>query len=138
MRRPVVRVLFLLIQLMYLGFYIAALALLQDAEEVLTHILHGPAWLGRVVLISALLGIPVRLYLLAAVSFDVRSLGGKFLRIFPGVFIQDLLWALAPLLLTPELGLGLALAGTAALLYVPFAQRTLAMMLEHSGRPIDR
>jgi len=78
--------------------------------------------------VTAAVGIPVRCYLLSAVAFDIQGLRGKFSKLFPAVLLLDLLWALAPFLLSPEIGLGLALGITAALLYVPFAQRTLVLM----------
>ena len=40
----------------------------------------------------------------------------------------DELWALAPFLLAPWIGFGAALGSTAALLYAPFAQRSLILM----------
>jgi len=40
----------------------------------------------------------------------------------------DELWALAPFLAVHQLGIGLAFAATAALLFLPFAQRTLILM----------
>jgi len=40
----------------------------------------------------------------------------------------DQLWAIAPFLLIERIGFGAALAATAALLYVPFAERTLVRM----------
>jgi cholera toxin transcriptional activator len=52
----------------------------------------------------------------------------KFHRLFPAILFLDELWALSPFFLTPQIGLGLALAATAALIYVPFAQRTLLLM----------
>jgi len=39
--------------------------------------------------------------------------------------VLDQLWAIAPFLLTQQIGIGAAFAATAALLYVPFAERTL-------------
>jgi cholera toxin transcriptional activator len=40
----------------------------------------------------------------------------------------DLLWALSPLLLVDYVSVGLALGMTAALIYLPFAQRSLVLM----------
>ena len=79
-------------------------------------------------LLTAAVGIPLRLYLLSGVSFDHARLGEKFLRIFPAVLLLDLLWAAAPFLITRSLGVGGAVAATATLLYVPFAERTLIRM----------
>jgi hypothetical protein len=81
-------------------------------------------------IVSASIGIPLRLYLLSYVSFDVKGLSPKFLRLFAGILVLDELWALAPFLLARQIGLGMALAITAALIYVPFAQRTLVLMRE--------
>jgi len=123
-----VRVLFLLIQILYLSFYIGALARLGVVEELLEHAFGRPAWITAILVVSAAVGIPVRLYLLSAVSFDITGLSRKFLRLFPGIFVLDQLWALSPFLLAPQIGLGLALAATAALIYLPFSQRTLLLM----------
>src|SRR5580704_8647325 len=124
------RVLFLLIQILYLSFYIAALARLGVVEELLEHTFGHPAWITAILVVSAAVGIPVRLYLLSAVAFDVAGLSRKFLRLFPGIFVLDQLWALSPFLLAPQIGVGLALAATAALIYLPFSQRTLLLMRE--------
>jgi cholera toxin transcriptional activator len=123
-----VRVLFLLIQIMYLSFYMAALARLGVVIELLEHGFGRPAWITAILVVSAAVGIPVRLYLLSAVAFDVAGLSRKFLRLFPGIFVLDQLWALSPFLLAPQIGMGLALAVTAALIYLPFSERTLLLM----------
>jgi len=81
-----------------------------------------------VVLVTAVIGIPTRLYLLAGVAFDSGKLHHNFRKLFPLVFPLDELWALAPFLAVHQLGIGLAFAATAALLYVPFSQRTLMLM----------
>ena len=44
------------------------------------------------------------------------------------IFLLDVFWALSPFLLIGKLGFGLALGATAALLYSPFAQRSLVLM----------
>jgi len=128
-----VRGLFLLIQIMYLTFYIAALGRLSAVEQLLDREFGRADWITIILIASAALGIPVRLYLLSAVSFDVRGLSRKFLKLFPATFVLDELWALSPFLLAPQIGLGLALGITAALIYVPFAQRTLVLMRERSA-----
>jgi DNA-binding winged helix-turn-helix (wHTH) protein len=127
-----VRVLFLLIQIMYLSFYMAALARLGVVIELLEHGFGRPAWITAILVMSAAVGIPVRLYLLSAVAFDVAGLSRKFLRLFPGVFVLDQLWALSPFLLAPQIGMGLALAVTAALIYLPFSERTLMLMRDRA------
>jgi cholera toxin transcriptional activator len=131
--RRVVQILFSLIQVMYLSFYVAALALLHWVEPLLSRIVERPKWLFALILVTALIGIPVRLYLLTAAMFGYRRLPAKFLRLFPFLIPLDELWALAPFLLVDEIGVGLALAATAALLYLPFSQRSLMLMGE--GNP---
>jgi DNA-binding winged helix-turn-helix (wHTH) protein len=126
-RRGWVRALFALIQVMYLIFYVSGLAHLRDADRVASSFL--PGWRALVivgaVLVTGAVGIPLRFYLLSAVGFDFRKLGWTFGRLFPFVLALDQLWAIAPFLLLPQIGVGLAFAATAALLYVPFSERTL-------------
>jgi len=132
--RRYARFLFLLLQFMYLDFYIAALARLGRIEDLLENALAHWTWIVVVLVITAAAGIPIRLYLLAAASFDVRGLTHKFHRLFPFTFVLDELWALAPFLLLPQIGLGLALAASAALIYVPFSQRTVLLMGDAHSR----
>jgi hypothetical protein len=84
-------------------------------------------------LVTASIGIPVRLYLLSASLFGYSGLTSRFLKLFPALFLLDELWALAPFLAIDQIGAGLALAVTAALLYLPFSQRSLLLMGE--GNP---
>jgi cholera toxin transcriptional activator len=132
--RGVVQVLFSLIQVMYLCFYVLSLARLERVEPLLSQAVQHPEWLFALLLGSALVGIPVRLYLLSASIFGYRGLSVKFLRLFPFVLPLDELWALAPFLLVDAIGVGLALAVTAALLYLPFSQRSLMLMGEASPK----
>jgi len=132
--RRVVRLLFSLIQVMYLCFYVFSLANLRLVEALLSREVAHPMWLFAAMLVTALAGIPVRLYLLSAITFGYRGLPGKFRRLFPFLLVLDELWALAPLLAVENLGIGLALAVTAALLYVPFSQRSLLLMKERKAQ----
>ena len=84
-------------------------------------------------LVTGAVGIPLRFYLLSADAFDFRKLGETFRRLFPFVLGLDQLWAVAPFLLLPHIGVGLAFAATAALLYVPFSERTLVRMAYSAG-----
>jgi hypothetical protein len=118
---------FALIQIMYLIFYVEAAIHWQGIDRVSWVGSHAVLVLGAV-LVAAAIGIPVRLYFLSAVAFDHARLGQKLHQIFPGVFALDELWAIAPFLISDRIGLGAALASTAALLYVPFAERTLVRM----------
>lgn len=123
-----VRMLFLLLQIMYLSFYVVSLARLGAVERIVGGVISYTFWIVVLIIVTASVGIPTRLYLISGVSFKVRGLQEKFLRIFPVILPFDLLWALAPFLLAQQIGFGLALSATAALLYVPFAQRSLILM----------
>ncbi|MGA9813926.1 MAG: transcriptional regulator [Terriglobales bacterium] len=126
-RRSLTRSLFGLIQLMYLIFYLSALLRLGGIERITGEFL--PGWGSRAIFITVLVtagvGIPLRCYLISAVAFDHRGLGAKFQRMFPLILALDQLWAVAPFLLADKIGFGLAFAATAAILYVPFSERTL-------------
>jgi cholera toxin transcriptional activator len=129
-RRSLTRGLFALIQIMYLCFYLAALFRLHSVQSVADSFLPlwGATTLAGAVLITAGVGIPLRLYLLSGVGFDYQRLGEKFRQIFPFVLALDQLWAVAPFLLMQKIGLGAAFAASAALLYLPFSERTLIRM----------
>jgi DNA-binding winged helix-turn-helix (wHTH) protein len=126
--RGLVRLLFSLIQLMYLVFYIVALARLEQMHEIAATALGVATPIVVIAVVTAVIGIPMRLYLLTAAAFDYRLLGEKFRRLFPLLFVMDELWALAALFTARDIGLGLALAACAALLYAPFSERTLIRM----------
>jgi cholera toxin transcriptional activator len=125
--RAIPRSLFGLIQVMYLIFYLEALIHWQSVDKITWLDASVPVIL-IVVLVTAAAGIPVRFYLLSAVAFDYSRLGEKFHKIFRGIFVLDQLWAISPFLILNQIGFGAALAATAALLYVPFAERTLVRM----------
>lgn len=128
--RGLTRGLFGVIQVMYLIFYLAALFHLRQIDEVTDTFLPGWSSFAIVatVLITAGVGIPLRCYLLSAAAFDYRRLAEKFLRLFPLILALDQLWAVAPFLIAQKIGFGAAFAATAALLYVPFSERTLVRM----------
>jgi hypothetical protein len=128
--RGLVRALFALIQIMYLCFYLSALAHLHGVERAANTFLGGwkALFLVGVVLVTAAVGIPLRFYLLSSVAFDFRGLGMTFRQLFPFILAFDQLWAMAPFLLITRIGIGLAFAATAALLYVPFSERSLVRM----------
>jgi cholera toxin transcriptional activator len=122
------RTLFALLQVMYLIFYGIALARLSKISEILSGTGAGARYILILLIVTAAAGIPTRLYLFTASAFNYLGLNQRFRALFPCVLPLDLLWALAPFLLIEQIGTGAALAATAALLYSPFAQRTLLMM----------
>ncbi len=128
--RGVTRGLFALIQVMYLCFYVAALIRLRAVQEIAYSFL--PPWgatiLTAAVLVTAGVGIPLRFYLISGTAFDHIRMGEKFRKLFPLILALDQLWAVAPFLLMQNIGLGAAFAASAALLYLPFSERTLIRM----------
>lgn len=127
--RLTVRTLLLLIQATYLAFYVGALANLEEIREIFFEAqTFSPALLMTLLVTTSVMLIPVRLYLFAAVAFNFSRLPAYFRRLFPVLLLLDVLWALSPFLLIHHVSTGLALAMTAALVYLPFAQRSLVLM----------
>ena len=124
---PVVQTFFVLLQLMYLGFYIGALANLAEIEDLVS-VLPRLTQAADTVIVSAAILIPVRAFVLSAVLFRAPRADEKFLKIWPVLLPLDVLWALSPFLLLHHINFGLALACTALLVYSPFAQRSLVLM----------
>ena len=121
--------LLMLIQVMYLVFYIVALAKLESVERFAEFLYpRSGRTIPAVVLVSATIGIAIRLYLLSALAFRHPELGEKFRKLFFFLLPLDQLWALAPFMLVNQIGLGLVFAAMAGLLYLPFSQRTLIQM----------
>ncbi len=128
--RGLTRGLFALIQVMYLVFYLSALFRLHRVQDIADSSLPGWGATAMVaaIMVTAGVGIPLRCYLISSVGFDYRRLGEKFRQMFPFILALDQLWAVAPFLLMARIGLGAAFAATAALLYLPFSERTLIRM----------
>lgn len=129
--------LFFLIQMIYLTFYVLSLARLPEVRLVLAEAGEHARLILVALIVTAAAGIPTRLYLLTAAAFNYRGLGANFRKLFPFLLPLDELWALAPFLAAQQLGFGLALAVTAALLYLPFAQRSLLLMRDKSRTPAN-
>jgi cholera toxin transcriptional activator len=119
--------LFVGLQFMYLGFYIAALANLSEIDGLLAAV-PGSNLTFPLLLITAVLLIPARAFVLSAFLFRAPRARRQFLRMWPFLAIADILWALSPFLLLHHIGFGLALACIALLVYSPFAQRSLVLM----------
>jgi DNA-binding winged helix-turn-helix (wHTH) protein len=123
----VVQTLYILFQIMYLGFYVGALSNLAEIEELLSPLPRAAVVFGAVIMTAAIL-IPVRAFLLCAVLFHPPGVRQKLLKVWPFVLAFDELWALSPFLLLHHINFGLALACTTLLVYSPFAQRSLVLM----------
>jgi DNA-binding winged helix-turn-helix (wHTH) protein len=122
-----VQTLFVLLQLMYLGYYVGALANLPEIADLFSVLDHPTETLAALIVTAALL-IPVRIFLVCAVVFYAPGIRRKYLRMWPFLLPFDVLWALSPFLLLHHMNAGLALACVAPLVYSPFAQRSLVLM----------
>jgi len=132
--KPLARFLFLTVQAGYLAMYCAALYKAEAVKDVLAGVFGAAgSMLSPLVLILAMCGIAVRLYLLSSVGLNHPAAGAKFRRLFPALFILDTLWAVSPLLLVRTIGYGLALGAIAPLVYLPFSQRTLVKCIYQLG-----
>ena len=104
-----------------------ALANLAEIDDLLSVLPRASAVLNLLIVTAAVL-IPVRVFLLCAVLFHAPGVRGKILRMWPFLLAADVLWSLAPFLLLHHINYGLALACTTVLVYSPFAQRSLVLM----------
>lgn len=131
---PITQTFFVLFQVMYLGFYVGALANLGEIQDLLSP-LHRATVVFFVLIITAALLIPVRAFVLTAALLHAPGFRGKFLRLWLFLIPFDELWALSPFLLLHHINFGLALACTALLAGSPFAQRSLVLMGAASAPP---
>jgi hypothetical protein len=111
------RVLFLVIQFGFLVMYCVALYYAPTMKEDIVTV--------RIVILTAMTGIALRLFLISSVALAHLEAGRKFDRLFPFLLLLDGAWAASPLLAVPPLRFGVALAAAAGLAYLPFSQRTL-------------
>ena len=91
----VVKTLFLLLEAMYLGFYVGALANLAEIRGLVAPLPHSSQILTVLIVTAAVL-IPVRAFLLCAVLFRAPGMCGEFLKLWPFLLVVDVLWALSP------------------------------------------
>jgi len=119
--------LFVLLQFMYIGFYVGALANLAEIEQLVSA-LPKPAVAMDVLMVTAAVLIPVRAFVLSMVFFRAPGMRQKFLKLWPFLLVFDELWSLSPFLLLHHINFGLALSCTVLLVYSPFAQRSLVLM----------
>lgn len=124
---PVAQTLFVLMQLMYVGFYVGALANLAEIEDLFSA-LSRPTLVLTVMIVTAGILIPVRAFVISAVLLHAPGAREKFLKLWVFLLPLDVLWSLSPFLLLHHISFGLALSCTALLVYSPFAQRSLVLM----------
>jgi cholera toxin transcriptional activator len=122
-----VRTMLVLLQVMYVAFYVGALANLAEIDELMAELPHaGAVFMGMIV--TAAVMIPVRAFVVSAVALRPPGARGKLLKLWWLMLPMDLVWALSPFLLLHHISVGLAMACTALLVYSPFAQRSLVLM----------
>ena len=124
---PLVQTLFVLLQLMYVGFYVGALANLPEIEELFSPLPRAGLALNVLIVTAAVL-IPVRAFVLSAMLFHAPRIREKYLTIWQFLLPFDVLWSLSPFLLLHHINVGVALSCMALLVYSPFAQRSLVLM----------
>jgi cholera toxin transcriptional activator len=124
---PIVQTLFVLLQLMYLAFYVGALANLAEIEDLLSPLPRATE-IYLLMIVTAAILIIVRTFVVCMVLFRAPRAQEKFLTIWPFLLPFDELWSLSPFLLLHHINFGLALSCTALLVYSPFAQRSLVLM----------
>ena len=136
MPRGLARALFLIIQVGYLAMYCGAAYKAESLQRALEGLLINASGIGVPLgIVPAMCGVSVRLYLLSSAGLNHPAVGRKFRRLFPALFLRDTLWATSPLLLAQTIGYGLALVAVAALVYLPFGQRTLMHGISPALRP---
>jgi DNA-binding winged helix-turn-helix (wHTH) protein len=119
--------LFVLFQVMYLGFYVGALANLAEIQDLISGLVDPNLVFSVIVATAAVLILP-RAYILTAVILHAPGTRERYLKLWPFLLPFDVLWALSPFLLLHHINFGVALACTPLLVYAPFAQRSLVLM----------
>lgn len=125
--RTLARSFFVALQGMYLVFYFCALKW-NDAMEMSFAELLGPSAASSLILayiLTAILGIAIRLHMLFLVIWDHVSTGVQFRKVFPLIFALDAFWAFAPFGLLRKVSGILLMACVPPLAFSPFSQRTL-------------
>jgi predicted Ser/Thr protein kinase len=127
---------FLVIQFGYLVLYSVAMYHIEAIQIILSRDFGLPQnpVAGIFVMLTAMCGVAVRLYLISAVGWGHPQTWNQFQKLFPALVILDGIWAASPVLLESTIRYGLALVFVVLLAYLPFAQRTLLQSLYHKAR----
>ncbi|HET9132449.1 MAG TPA: hypothetical protein VFO86_15950, partial [Terriglobia bacterium] len=123
------RILFLIVQVMYLTIYSLALVHMYDIASALG--VAGVGWLAIPLLIGAAGSIPVRLYLIFTVGLGHPAAGIKYRRMLPYLMPWDWIWAASPFLAVKTIGPEWALVLSAVLVYPPMSQLILMRSIDH-------
>lgn len=127
LNRSSARILFVILQCVYITMYISALHWALPFENGLQHIFGETVGekVAFILLAIAPVGIAVRIYLISSVALDHVKTGVRYRWAFLFYFLLDALWAMAPLGLSLNWGELLPFACIAPLAFSPFSQRTL-------------
>jgi hypothetical protein len=107
--------------------YLSVLHWFEPMFYGLDHVLGGEIAydLSAFFIVSATIGIAIRLYLVSVVVFDHARTGVHYRRLFPLLFPFDVCWSVIPLALSRHIGEVFSLACIPPLVFSPFSQRTL-------------
>jgi DNA-binding winged helix-turn-helix (wHTH) protein len=124
------RILFLLAQLPYVATYLAIFYYWDDLDTALINTFSIPVtWSRPSLLILALVGFSVRIYLIGLVGWGHTDAGPRYRKLFPFLLVIDGLWAATPLLMHESSPL-IAWAGLILMGWLVFGQRTLMRSIE--------
>jgi DNA-binding winged helix-turn-helix (wHTH) protein len=127
------RVLFLLAQVPYVGTYLATFYYWDDLDTALIHTFSIPVeWSRPSLLILALIGFSVRIYLIGLVGWGHTDAGPRYRKLFPFLLLIDGLWAATPLLVQESAGPLISWAGLILMGWLVFGQRTLMTRIERN------
>ena len=124
---PVVQTLFVLFQLMYLGFYIGALANLAEIDGLVSPLPSSALVFRFIFVIGCHPHSRARLHSLRR-TVPRAGIPRKIPHPLAISTLFDELWSLSPFLLLHHINFGVALACTTLLVYSPFAQRSIVLM----------
>jgi len=125
------RTLFLLAQLPYVATYLAIFYYWDDLDLALINTFSIPVtWSRPSLLILALVGFSVRIYLIGLVGWGHTDAGPRYRKLFPFLLVIDGLWAATPLLVHESFGPLISWAGLILMGWLVFGQRTLMRSIE--------
>ena len=129
------RILFLLAQVPYVATYLAIFYYWDDLDTALINTFSIPVtWSRPSLLILALVGFSVRIYLIGLVGWGHTDAGPRYRKLFPFLLLIDGLWAATPLLVHESFGPLIAWAGLILMGWLVFGQRTLIRSIERKTR----
>lgn len=125
------RILFLLAQVPYVASYLAIFYYWDDLDTALINTFSIPVtWSRPSLLILALVGFSVRIYLVGLVGWGHTDAGPRYRKLFPFLLVIDGLWAATPLLVHESFGPLISWAGLILMGWLVFGQRTLMRSIE--------